>query len=209
MGDNLLLGYIARIFRLDLPHRESMDEYLDFILPKIRNLSSNLSHDEVFTNGKYWLEISDADDAHESILHSFAPTEEPEETGGSSGESTYMYSIDGNLLKGQWARMGGRTILIRGLAYEMYDLVFLNSDFFILKKHGNHKGPKYLFLANEDKISQQYEWYDVLGRRREQVRLEWRDIMELIFDIYRYNVFFVGSAISLVILMMIIALFST
>jgi hypothetical protein len=206
MEENLILSYFARIFRLDLPDLETMDEYLDFILPKVRHLSSNLSNDDIFTDGKYWLEISDADDAHESILHLFSPTEEPD---GGSAEGSYMYSIDGNMMEGQWARMGGGTILINGLAYEMFDLVFLNSDFFILKKHGNHGGVKYLFLANENKISQQYEWYDVMGRRRDQVRLEWRDIMELIFDIYRYNVFFISSAIGLVVLMFIIAFFST
>lgn len=207
--DNLILGWFSRIFQLDLPYHETMDEYLDYILPKVRYLSRNLSDTDIYTDGKYWLEISDSDDAHESILHVFDPNEAPEETGGSSGESTYMYSIDGNMMKGQWARMGGGTILIKGLKYEMYDLVFLNDDFFILKKHGNHMGPKYLFLAKETKISRQYEWFDVLGRKRDQVKLEWRDIMELIFDIYRYNVFFVASSIGILVLVFIIAFFST
>jgi hypothetical protein len=207
--DNLILGWFSRIFQLDLPYHETMDEYLDYILPKIRYLSRNLNDTDIYTDGKYWLEISDDDNAHESILHVFDPNEAPEETGGSSGESTYMYSIDGNMMKGQWARMGGGTILIKGLAYEMYDLVFLNTDFFILRKHGNHAGPKYLFLAKETKISRQYEWFDVLGRRRDQVKLEWRDIMELIFDIYRYNVFFVASSIGILVLIFIIAFFST
>lgn len=208
LEDNVILSYLTNIFRLDLPYRETMEEYLDYILPKVGGLSKNLNSTEVFTQGKYWLEISDADDAHESILHMFDPSEAPEETGGSSGESTYMYSIDGNMMKGVWARMGGGTILIKGLKYEMYELAFLNSDFFVLKKHGNHKGPKYLFLASENKISRQYEWYDALGRRRDHVKLEWRDIMELLFDSYRYNMVFIRSVVAVVVIVFFFAIFS-
>ncbi len=206
--ESIILGWFTKIFQLDLPYRESMDEYLDYILPKIRSKSKKLTDTEIYTDGKYWIEINDEDDAHESILRIFAPEEAPEETGGSSGESTYMYSIDGNMMKGAWARMGGGTILIKGLAFEMYDLVFLNADFFIMKKHGNHNGRKYLFLAKETKISRQYEWFDVLGRRRDQMKLEWRDIMEFLFDIHRYDFFFVFSSIVTIIIIIIIALFS-
>lgn len=201
LEDNVLLSYLTNIFRLELPYQETMEEYLDYILPKVRSLGKSLNSTDVFTKGKYWLEISDADDAHESILHMFDPEE-------SEGESTYMYSIDGNMMNGSWTRMGGGTILIKGLKHEMYELVFLNADFFIIRKHGNHQGPKYLFLASENKISRQYEWYDALGRRRDHVKLEWRDIMELLFDSYRYNIIFIRSVVMVIAVVFLFAVFS-
>ena len=203
LEDNIILGYITRIFRLDLPELETMEEYLDFILTKVGKLSTNLNNSEVFTEGKYWMEIRDEDEAHETILHMFAP---PEDEGGSS---KYMYSIDGNMLEGSWSLMGGGTILINALNHELFDLVFLNPDFLILQKHGNHGGAKYLLLASEEKVSKQYEWYDVLGRRRDQVKLEWRDIMELLFDIHRYNQVFVFFIVGAIVFVFIIAFFST
>lgn len=207
LEDNIVISYLFRLFRLELPHKETMEEYLDFILPKVRKTSLNLGNTEVYTNGKYWLEISDDDNAHESILHMFGNEESPDPK---SDEKSYKYSVDGNMLSGQWARMGKSSIFIKvnGVEFVMYDLVFLNSDFFILKKHGNHKGAKYLFLASENKISRQYEWYDALGRQREKVKLEWRDIMEMLFDIYRYDYGFIAASIIVVIVLMFIAYLS-
>lgn len=209
MQNNLLLGYFNKIFRIDLPYRDSLDEYIDYILPKIKSLSQNLQQDDLFQEGRYWLEIRDTDEAHETLLHSFSPTESPEPTPDGGQANTYLYAVDGYISKGSWARMGSKTLFINGLKHEMYDLQFLNINFMILKKHGNHKGAKYLFLADENLISQQYDWYDALGRRRDQVQLEWRDVVELLFDIYRYNVFFVASAIGIVLFLILLGLLST
>lgn len=210
LEDNLISAYFIRLFRLDLPHRETMTEYLDFILPKIRQSGNHhLGFEDLYMNGKYWLEINDDDNAHESILHMFGNEESPEPAGHHyRGQKNYKYSIDGNIINGIWAKMGNRTMLIKALNYEMFELVFLNQDFFILRKHGNHHGPKYMFLANENKITRQYEWYDALGRRRDKVKLEWRDIMEMLFDIYRYNIFFVASTIGVIFILMVLAFFS-
>ncbi len=207
LENNIVISYLLKFFRLELPHKETMEEYLNFILPKVRKTSLNLGYLDVYTNGKYWLEISDDDNAHESILHMFGNEELPDPR---SDEQSYKYSIDGNMLNGQWARMGSRSIFIKvpGLEFVMYDLVFLNTDFFILKKHGNHRGPKYLFLASENKISRQYEWYDVLGRKREKVKLEWRDIMEMLFDIYRYDYGFIAASVVVIVVIMFIAYLS-
>jgi hypothetical protein len=207
LEDNLISGYLFRFFRLELPYKETMEEYLNFILPKIQKTTLNLGFLDAYTNGKYWLEISDDDNAHESILHMFGNEEAPNTTGS---EKSYKYSVEGNILDGQWAMMGKSTIFIKiaNVEFVMYDLVFLNNDFFILKKHGNHKGPKYLFLANEYKISRQHEWYDALGRQRTKVKLEWRDIMEMLYDIHRYDFLFVGTSGFVVLLIMIIAYFS-
>ena len=207
LENNIIISYLSKMFRLELPHKETMVEYLDFILPKIGKSSSSLGSLDLYTNGNYWLEINDDDNAHESILHMFGNEESPDPRGD---EQSYKYSIDGNMLNGEWARMGNRSLFIKvpGLEFVMYDLVFLNEDFFILKKHGNHKGAKYLFLASENKISRQYEWHDVLGRKREKVKLEWRDIMEMLFDIHRYNYSFVSAPLIVIVIIMIIAYLS-
>ena len=207
LEDNIIVSYLFRLFRLELPYKETMVEYLDFILPKVRKTSLNLGYLDVYTDGKYWLEISDNDDGHESILHMFGHEESPDPM---SDEQSYKYSIDGNMLNGQWARMGRGSLFIKldGVEFVMYDLVFLNQDFFILKKHGNHGGSKYLFLASENKISRQYEWYDSLGRRREKVKLEWRDIMEMLFDIHRYDSRFMAGSVIVIIITMFIAYLS-
>jgi hypothetical protein len=207
LENNIIISYLSKMFRLELPHKETMVEYLDFILPKIGKSSSSLGSLDLYTNGNYWLEINDDDNAHESILHMFGNEESPDPR---SDEQSYKYSIDGNMLNGEWARMGNRSLFIKvpGLEFVMYDLVFLNEDFFILKKHGNHKGAKYLFLASENKISRQYEWHDVLGRKREKVKLEWRDIMEMLFDIHRYNYSFVSAPLIVIVIIMIIAYLS-
>lgn len=209
MQDNLLLGYFNKVFRIDLPYCETLDEYLDYILPKISGLSRNLNQTDLFQEGRYWLEIRDTDQAHETLLHCFSPTESPKPTADGGKANTYLYAVDGHIKKGTWARMGSGTMFIDGLKHEMYDLAFLNINFMILEKHGNHKGPKYLFLADENVISQQYDWYDAMGRRRDQVQLEWRDVVELLFDIYRYNVFFVTATVGIVLFLILLGLVST
>lgn len=209
LDDNLLAAYARRLTRLELPeHLETMQEYLDFILPKIGSHSEHLGHLDVYTNGKYWLEVKDDDNAHETILHMFGHSESPKPIDGGGNYSDYKYSVDGNMMKGSWSRMGNSTMMIKALGHEMYNLAFLNPDFMILKKHGNHKGPKYLFLANENKITRPYEWYDSLGRRRDRMRLEWRDIMEMLYDIYRFNKVFVTGMGIVVFFLIVLAFFS-
>ncbi len=146
---------------LNLPECETMDEYLDAILDKIHPWSEDLYESENYI-GTRWLEIREADTYHEAVLHIFNDTGE------------YMIVVDGNIQKGAWRFMPENNSFI--LDYmgrsELYDLAFLNPDFFILRKHGDQarKGQKRYFL---------------LGREGNVRGLTWREVMELLFNIYR------------------------
>ena len=57
---------------------------------------------------------------------------------------------------------------------QLFDLVFLNNDFFILKKHG-------------DQLRRGRDMYYVYGNERSVGRLDWRNAMEELYNIYRKN----------------------
>ncbi len=168
MEDNILIDKIARAFNVELPLRANMEEYLDVILPAIRQQSEDLREEEFFL-GKAWLEIRDQDDFHEAVLHFFNP------------EGEYLQSVDGNVHKGIWRYMPGTNKLMidqlaggAAIKSELFDLAFMDDYFFILKKHGNQtrKG-----MAK----------YFVLGYEPATRGLEWRDAVELLFNKYRDN----------------------
>ncbi|MEM6967481.1 MAG: hypothetical protein AAF573_22145, partial [Bacteroidota bacterium] len=118
---------------------------------------------------------------HESVLHIFR------------AEGEYLISIDGNITPGTWKILSkSNTFIIEKsvgesvITSELYDLAFLNRDFFILKKHGNQirkGGKKYFVLAREGAVR----------------GLEWRDIMELLYNQYRNNSTFIVLLIGLII----------
>lgn len=181
--------------RRELPHRDTMDQYIDYILPHIRRFTENL-HEVQFYLEKRWLEVRDDDNFHEAILHIFKPNQVPVEI-KSSGEdqgAPYLYTLNGNITKGTWSFMYDNSMIIKHLnRYELYDLAFLSDDFFILKKHGEQPSgsKKYLFLANERLVR----------------NLTWRESMEVLMDIYRYNlsyifmlIFFVGIVVVILLL---------
>ncbi len=183
--ENPIIDQYRRMFNVELPNGESMDDFLDFILANIRPMSEDLVEVEYWMN-KRWMEIRDDLDFHEDVLHIF----------GEGGE--YLVSIDGNISKGAWRTLENTNTLIieHGARNELYDLAFLNSDYFILKKHGNQrrKGqPKYFIVGNEYKVKD----------------LEWRDAMEDLFNIYRNNsrwTTFLGVVIFLLAIILILSL---
>lgn len=193
---NPLLELIFQALRADLPHRETMDGYLDFILPKIRRFGEGIDEKNFYLN-KRWLEIRDDENFHESVLHIFKDKEKSidikvhlEDQGAS-----YLYIINGNVMKGTWVQIeGGALMLKAGQNFELYDLVFLSDDFFILRKHGDQSasGRRYLFLTNER-----------LGKG-----LTWREILELLYDIYRYNLSFLLMVLIIMALVGIVAIYS-
>lgn len=186
-----MLDQLSRSFSLELPPADTMDEYLDSILPMLRPWTEDMYE---FEEKNYfrsrWLEVRDTDHSHESILHLFREGNE------------YLYSIDGDILfRGRWESLNdtnGFIIdkMVNGAIAqsELYDLAFLNKDFFILKKHGDQtrKGnKKYFVLAREGVVR----------------NLEWRDVMELLFNNYRSNPnFMMYIAIAILIMMIVIAL---
>jgi len=183
--ENAFLDKLARSFSLELPQLYTMDEYLNYILPLVRPWSEDLRETEFYLDTR-WKEIRDQDDFHESILHIFREDEE------------YLHSIDGNISKGIWRFLiKSNTLILEHLGSggvatsELYDLAFLNANFFILKKHGSHR-----------------RTYFVMVRENMARGLEWRDTMELLFNNYRSNSQFIVIVIVVVVVVAAIIAFS-
>jgi len=160
---------ISRALSPELPaDLGTMDQHLDFIVPKIIPYGEDL-REERFWIGKRWKEVRDDEGFHEAILHIFNP----------GGE--YLLSLDGNIIKGSWRRLGESNSLILELAgrSELFDLRFLNNDFMVLTKHGDQvrKGQrKYFFLVHEPAT-----------RAPGGGEIDWRNLMERAFNLWREN----------------------
>lgn len=159
-----LFNDLARAWSDELPDKignDTLDDHVDYILPHVRAYGEDLREPE-FWLGKRWKEIRDDATFHETILHVFNPPNE------------YMLVVDGNILRGSWRQMVpyNSFILEIGGRSELFDLAFLNPDFMILKKHGDQarKGQrKYFVLAHE---------YTARN-------IDWRNLMELLYNVYR------------------------
>ena len=190
--ENKMLDKLSRTFELDLPLRETMDEYLDLIIPNIRPWGDDLyEYAEKNYYETRWLEIRDTEDFHESVLHIFNEGNE------------YLLAINGDIYKGSWRIFEkSNTFIIEQMAggavtrSELYDLAFLSKDFFILKKHG-------------DQSKKGQRKYFVMGREAVVKKLEWRDVVELLFNVYRGgNSSFTMIAIVIAIIILAFILFS-
>ena len=183
-----LLDKISRSFSLELPPAETLDDYLDNILPMVRPWSEDIYEFE--EKGYYrnrWIEIRDTDHSHEALLHLFREGNE------------YLFSIDGDIMfRGRWEPLNDSNGFIldkmvnNSIAQsELYDLAFLNNDFFILRKHGDQrrKGNKKYFVMARENIAR---------------NLEWRDAVEYLFNTYRSNPNF---TLYIVLLLVVIAIF--
>lgn len=175
--ENKLLDNLSRTFEVDLPNAENMDDFLDQIIPIVRPLSEDLREDEFYLN-KSWMEIRDDVRWHDKVLHFF----------NDGGE--YLRSTNGNVDGGNWRYLDHSNKFILNSS-ELYELAFLDSQFFILKKHGEQKrfGKRKYFVMV----------YEPIGSR-----LEWRDAMELLFNKYRNNNNWL--AIIMVIVLLLIAI---
>ena len=164
------LDKISSSFELDLPSDlETLEQYVEFIVPRIQTWSEDL-WEEKFYVGKRWKEIRDTDTYHETVLHMFMPFDEKAEG------NEYMVSIDGDVTKGTWKYLkDSNTFIVEyGGKSSLFDLVFLNGDFFILKKHG-------------DQARKGKQKYFVYGNEKSTSKLEWRNAMEKLYNIYREN----------------------
>ena len=161
--ENKLLDRVARTFSVELPEADSMDEYIDQILPIIRPLSEDLYETANYVD-RPWLEFRDDLNFHKAILHFF----------NEGGE--YLRSVDGDVQRGSWRFMesSNKFLIEQGGRTELYDLAFLDAQFFILDKHGDQRRlghRKYFVMV-----------WEPAGRR-----LEWRNAMELLFQKYQTN----------------------
>ena len=159
---------ISRALSPDLPKElGDLDSHLDFILPKVIPYGEDLREINFWLD-KRWKEVRDEEGFHEAILHIFAQ----------NGE--YLLSLDGNLMKGAWRQLGGENALIveMGGRSELFDLRFMNNEFMVLTKHGDQarKGLRRFFLLAHEPITR--------GRGGD---LDWRNIMEKLFNVWREN----------------------
>lgn len=159
-----LLDDLSRAWSDELPEElgNSMDAHVDYIIRHVRPYSEDLREMEFWLN-KRWKEIRDDAAFHESILHIFSPPNE------------YLLSVDGNIARGTWRPLPDQNTLILeiGGRSELFDLVFLNPVFLILKKHGGQgqsRQRKYFVLV--------YEYALPSG-------IDWRNVMELLYNVYR------------------------
>ncbi|NNE28046.1 MAG: hypothetical protein HKN16_00315 [Saprospiraceae bacterium] len=126
-----------------------LDLTLDDILPRIKKWSEDIYE---FEDKEYyktrWVQVNPV--FSEVVLHLFF-----------LDDYQYLSSVDGDIVfKGKWQSLEeSNAIILHKLVNnhikqsELFDLMFLNGDFFVLKKHGNHKSrgkSKYLLMVNED-----------------------------------------------------------
>lgn len=173
---------ISHAISPDLPKDlGDMDAHLDFILPKVTPYSEDL-REEKFWLSKRWKEVRDDEGFHEAILHIF----------NNGGE--YLLSLDGNVAKGSWKRLNQDNTLILELSgkSELFDMEFLNSDFLILSKHGDQsrKGLRKYFCLVHEPASR--------ARGRD---LDWRNVMEKFYNIWRDNSLSIWAWVLFIILM--------
>lgn len=154
---------VRKRLKTDFPATlQNLAQHLDWMLPKVRPWSEELSDPEFFLNTR-WLEITDREDFQHAILHIFLP------------EGAYLLSVDGDIREGTWRVLeGSNTFILEGEdgRKELFDLAFLNQDFFILKKHGYHshqERPGYFVLGHESKVNS----------------LSWREALDLLLNVWR------------------------
>ena len=137
----------------DFPEEfNSLEEGIDLLLPYIWRYSEGLNEFDFFV-GRRWLEIRGSIEFQEAILHVFKE------------DGKYLRIIEGDIESGSWDYdINGFILKYKG-GHELFELSFLNENFFILRKHGDHvaKGnrSKYIFFTTEN-ISHKYEWPDIL-----------------------------------------------
>ncbi len=175
---------VNKELELELPEFERFDDHLDYVLGQVYKWSEDL-YEEDFYVAKRWLEVREENNFYESVLHIFNP----------NGE--YMISIDGNIQKGAWRFLAENNTFITEILgkNELYDLAFLNQDFFILMKHGDQhrKGQRKYF---------------VMGREGVVAGLTWREVVEMLFNLYRDNSRFLLLILGAVVVAGIIIAFS-
>ena len=166
----------------ELPHFNSLDEGIDHIMQYMWRFSEDLSEPEFYLETR-WREVRDDVNFQETVLHVF------------KHEGTYLRILDGDINSGTWTNSIGGFIIKYADKHELYERVFLNDNFFILKKHGDHsvKGQrKYFFMARES-----------IARRR-----EWVDLLDLMYEIYKGNANYIIIVVLVLVVIAVIVFFS-
>jgi hypothetical protein len=165
----------------ELPEFESLDEGIDFTMEHLAKYSKGL--DEVYFLDKRWLEIRDDVNFQENILHVF------------QDDGSYLRILDGDITEGKWLESVGGIIISYAERKELYECVFLNDDFLILKKHGDAalRGQrKYFYMVREG-----------FGRG-----YEWNELLEIMFRVYRSNMLYFIMLAFVVLAIVLLFIFS-
>lgn len=166
-----LLDRLGQSFKVEMPKADTLDGYLDKLLPIVKPWSEDL-REEKFYLGRPWVEKQDSDTFHQTILHIF------------KSDNIYLKSINGDIKCHKWEIVPINKFLILtkedhdalDCEGELFDLAFLDAQFFILKKHGDQArlGNRKYFVMVTEGLS----------------RMEWRDLMEVLFKKSQSNVSF-------------------
>lgn len=174
------MGFIKNVFgsiNPPLPQFKTLDEGIDYVLDYVGIYSEELSNSDMFI-GTRWTEIRDNVHFHEALIHVF------------KNDGVYHRILDGDISTGSWGLDLGGFILKFG-GHELYELVFLNENFFILKKHGKRSG-------------KQQQGYLVFVKESVAKRREWTEVLEILYKLYQTDgnylliIFLVLSLIGLV-----------
>ena len=178
---------INQPYDTDLPVLENMDAYIDYLIPEIKGWSEDLYETEHYEGGAPWLEFRDDENFNWVVLHFFNPDNE------------YLISIDGNVYTGTWRLLESNKLILdypkAGTEVkELYDLTFLNSEFFILKKNGNQEGKKKYF---------------VMAREPFAKKMDWRELMEQLHYKNRFTIVYIIGIILVVLVIVVAIIFSS
>jgi hypothetical protein len=159
--ENKLLDRVTKVFTVELPYAETLDGYLNQIIPLVRPLGEDLREDHFYLS-KAWLEFRDDVNFHKTVLHFF----------NEGGE--YLRSVDGNVSGGSWRYLerANKMLIEHGSGAELFDLAYLDDQFFILLKHGDQErlGQRKYFVMMWEPVAR---------------RLEWRNVVDKLYDRYR------------------------
>ena len=105
--------------------------------------------------------------------------------------------IDGNILKGAFRFLAESNTFISDFLgkTELYDLAFLNDDYFVLSKHG-------------DQARKGQRRYFVMGREGVVSGLTWHEVLDQMFNIYRSSSRFIFFLVIAVVIISVILAWS-
>lgn len=163
-----LINQVFASMNEELPEFKSLDNGIDYLVRYVGRFSEDLWEKEFYTD-KRWKEYRDDVNFQETILHVF------QENG------TYLRIIDGDIYAGSWENTLGGIVIQFAKKHELFERVFLDEQFFILKKHGDHSAKgnsaKYFMVITE---SLSHKMSRVLRRPA-----EWNDILDQMYEKYR------------------------
>ena len=165
----------------ELPEFQSLDEGIDFCMEHLAKHSKGL--DEDFFLDTRWLEVRDDVNFQENLLHIFQE------------DGNYLQILDGDISKGNWENSVGGLIIKHADKHELFECIFLNEDFFILKKHGSAalRGQRKYFYMVREGFGKGYEW---------------NELIEMMFRVYRSNSFYYLMLMFVLITVLVLIVFS-